>query len=130
MAENPLRKIARLLTGVALMQGRLGHQVLGQLLVAGTSEPAIAGAAVVIAASSRQKNAVAQVALRTAAPALVVHGLMRQDAKRIERRAAVLARREEQLKNDERKLLAAAKVARPPARRRRRRPRPKPARRR
>jgi hypothetical protein len=77
------------------MHGRLGHQILGQLLVAGTSEPAVAGAAVVIAATSRQKNAVAQVALRTAAPALAVHGMLRAQVRRIERREAALIKREQ-----------------------------------
>jgi hypothetical protein len=94
LAENPVLTLARLLGGVVLMQGRLGHQVLGQLLVMNTNEVAIAGAAVVVAASSNTRNAVAQVALRTAAPALAARVLIHKDEKRLERRAALVIERE------------------------------------
>jgi len=86
--------LARLLGGVVLMQGRLGHQILGQMLVLGTSEVAVAGAAVVVAATTRQRNAVAQVALRTAAPAIAGHVLLQKEEKRIERRETLAAERE------------------------------------
>ena len=94
MAESPVLKLARLLGGVVLMQGRLGHQVLGQLLVMNTNEVAVAGASVVVAATARQRNAVAQVALRTAAPALAVRGLLQKQEKRLERQVTLLAERE------------------------------------
>ena len=97
MAENPLLTIARVLGGVVLMRGRLGHQVLGQMLVMNTNEVAVAGAMVVVAASSRQKNAVAQVALRTAAPALAVRALLLKQEERLERQRALLADRERRL---------------------------------
>lgn len=83
MADNPLLTLVRVLGGVILTQGRLGHQVLGQMLIMGSHEVAIAGASVVVAASSRQKNAVAQIALRTAAPALAVRLLLDKQEKRL-----------------------------------------------
>jgi hypothetical protein len=102
LAENPLLKIARVLGGVVLMRGRLGHQVLGQMLVMNTNEVAVAGAMVVVAASSRQRNAVAQVALRTVAPALAVRALLRKQEERLERQMALLVERERSLeKRDE-----------------------------
>jgi hypothetical protein len=85
LAENPLGRLARLLGGVVLTQGRLGHQVLGQLLLLDTDEVAIAGATVVVAATSRQRNAIAQAAIRTAVPALAVRGLLHGDEKRLEK---------------------------------------------
>jgi hypothetical protein len=83
LAENPLLTLTRVLGGVILTQGRLGHQVLGQMLIMGSHEVAVAGASVVVAASSRQKNAVGQVALRTAAPALAVRLLLNKQEKRL-----------------------------------------------
>jgi hypothetical protein len=122
VAENPLVTVARLLGGVVLMQGRLGHQVLGQLLVANTNEVAIAGASLVVAATTRQRNAVAQVALRTAAPALAVRALMQKEGERIERRLALLAEKEQRLlklteamRRQERAAGPAAHVAAPVA---------------
>ena len=56
MAERPLTTLARVLGGVVLMQGNLGHQVLGQLLVAGTNEAALAAAFVVYAGTTGQKS--------------------------------------------------------------------------
>lgn len=97
MAENPVVTLARLLGGVVLMRGRLGHQVLGQLLVMGTNEVAVAGAAVVVAASTRYPNAVAQVALRTAAPALAVRAILRKQEGRLDRKQALLDERERRL---------------------------------
>lgn len=97
MAESPVLKLGRLLGGVVLMQGRLGHQVLGQLLVMDTNEVALAGALVVVAATARQRNAVAQVAIRTAAPALAVRGILLKQEKRLERHTAFLAERERKI---------------------------------
>jgi hypothetical protein len=84
LAENPLLTLTRVLGGVLLTQGRLGHQVLGQMLIMGSHEVAIAGAAVVVAGTSGQKNAVGQIALRTAAPALAVRLLLNKQEKRLE----------------------------------------------
>ena len=97
MAESPVVTLVRLLGGVVLMQGRLGHQVLGQLLVMDTNEVAVAGAAVVVAATSRQKNTVAQVAIRTAAPALAARALLQKQERRLERQMALLAERERKI---------------------------------
>jgi hypothetical protein len=83
LAENPLLTLTRVLGGVILTQGRLGHQVLGQMLIMGSHEVAVAGAAVVVAGSSRQKNAVGQMALRTAAPALAVRLLLNKQERRL-----------------------------------------------
>ncbi len=65
------------------MQGRLGHQVLGQLLVAQATELEIAGAQLAFAATAGQRNAVAQVAIRTALPTLAIRGLLRKDQARL-----------------------------------------------
>jgi hypothetical protein len=97
MSENPVAKLGRLLGGVVLMNGRLGHQVLGQLLVLGASEVELAGANVVIAATTRQRNAVAQVAVRTAVPALAAHGILSRQEKRLERLATLIDERERTL---------------------------------
>lgn len=85
MAETPLGKLARLLGGVALTQGRLGHQVLGQLLITNTTAVELAGANVAIAATARRRGVFTQAAVGTAAPALAVHGLARREEKRLER---------------------------------------------
>jgi hypothetical protein len=97
LAESPVVKIARLLGGVVLMQGRLGHQVLGQLLIMDINEVAVAGAAVVVAATARQQNTVAQVAIRTAAPALAVRALLQKKERRLDRQMALLAERERKI---------------------------------
>lgn len=86
MAEHPLKKLARLLGGVALSQGRVPHQLLGQLLVSNSSSVELAGANVVVAAGMRQPNAVAQVAVRTAAPALAVNSIVQREERRLKRR--------------------------------------------
>jgi chromosome segregation ATPase len=99
VADNPVFTLTRLLGGVVLMQGRLGHQVLGQMLVAGSSEVALAGASVVVAASQRQRNAVQQVAIRVAAPALAVRGILRKQEQRVERKAAIVDERERKLES-------------------------------
>ena len=113
MAENPVKTLARLLAGVGLMHGRLGHQVLGQMLIMGNVSAAVAGAAVVVAATSRQKNAVAQVALRTAAPAIAATVLTQQRSERVDRREVQLEEKEramtkraEAIKDNEAKMAA------------------------
>jgi hypothetical protein len=83
VSERLLPRVARLLGGVVLMQGRLGHQILGQLLVARATELEIAGAQVAFAATAGQRNAVAQVAIRTALPTLAIRGLLRKDQNRL-----------------------------------------------
>ncbi len=100
MAETPLGKLARLIGGVALTQGRLGHQVLGQLLITNTTAVELAGANVAIAATARRRNVFTQAAVGTAAPALAVHGIARREAKRLERisRASADALRQEEAK--------------------------------
>ena len=78
MAEKPLRKLARLLGGVALSQGRLPHQVLGQMMVSDATSVEIAGANVVVAATSRVPSAMARAAVNTAAPSLAVQSVARR----------------------------------------------------
>ena len=97
MADSPLFTLARVLGGVILMQGRLGHQVLGQLLVTDSNEVAIAGASLVVAATTGQRSAVGQMALRTLAPALAVRILLNQQEERLEQKALRLADRERAL---------------------------------
>jgi len=82
------------LGGVILMQGNLGHQVLGQLLVANTNEVALAAAFAVVSGASGPRNVVGQVALRTVAPALAVRALINKQEKRVERRTQLLEDRE------------------------------------
>lgn len=87
-----------------MMQGGLGPQVLGQLLIAGTSELAIAGAAVVVAGTTRVKHPGAQFAIRTAAPAIAIQAIFA-------RREEVLNRRERDLLQREQALGSAARLA-------------------
>ena len=101
MAESPLTTLARVLGGVVLMQGNLGHQVLGQLLVTGTHEVALAGAFVVYAATTGQKSAVGQMALRTVAPALAVRMIIDKQENRLERTEARIAKRGRELSKRE-----------------------------
>lgn len=110
MAESPVKKIGRLLGGIALTQGRLGHQVLGQLLLAGSNDAEIAGASVVVTGTSGDRDAVSQVALRTAAPALAVAALFKRREEQLERFEAKLAQRASALDTRER-ALAAPKIA-------------------
>lgn len=90
MAEAPVVTLARVLGGVILLQGRLGHQVLGQLLLANSDDLAIAGASVVVAAAGKSRNAVLRTVLQTAAPAAALH--------------SIFARRQEQLRLQEERL--------------------------
>src|SRR5688572_7928870 len=94
MAENPLKRLARLLGGVALTQGRLPHQVLGQMMIIDASALEVAGANVVVAATARQRGAMAQMAVRTAAPALAVQGIAVRQEKRLRRLAELVQTRQ------------------------------------
>jgi hypothetical protein len=97
LAENPLATLARLLGGVVLTQGTLGHQVLGQLLIMNTNEVAMAAAAAVVAGTTGQRSAVGQIALRTVAPALAVRVLLNKQEERLEQKSRRLAERERDL---------------------------------
>jgi hypothetical protein len=97
VAEDPLRQLSRLAAGIVLMQGRLGHQVLGQLLVMDSSEIAMAGAALALAATSGPHNEVIQVALRTVAPVVAGHVVLKKQEDRIDRKKALLDEREEEI---------------------------------
>ena len=104
MAENPVLTIARLAGGVILLDGNLGHQVLGQLLIMGTNEVAMAGAAAVMAGTSGQRNAVAQIVLRTFVPAAAVRMLLNKQEERIDRKLLLLEQRERELAKDRDRL--------------------------
>jgi Skp family chaperone for outer membrane proteins len=97
MPENALARLARLVGGVAMMQGGLGPQVLGQLLIAGTSELAVAGAAVMVAGTTRVKHPGAQFAIRTAAPAIAVQTIFARREELLNRRERDLLQREQAL---------------------------------
>ena len=97
MAESPLAKLGRLVGGIVLMQGRLGHQSLGQMLLLGNSDLEIAGATVTLAASSGQENAFLDAAIRTAVPALAVNALARKRERQLERLANTLAEKDQEL---------------------------------
>ena len=99
MAEDPLRQISRLAAGILLMQGRLGHQVLGQLLLMDSSEIAMAGAALALAATSGPRNEVLQVALRTVAPAVAGHVVLKKQEERIDRKRELLEERVEEFRD-------------------------------
>jgi hypothetical protein len=103
LAESPLLTLSRVFAGVVLMQGRLGHQVLGQLLVTNSNEVAIAGASLVVAATTGQRSVVGQMALRTVAPALAVRVLLNKQEERLERKSLRLAERERAL--EQRKIV-------------------------
>jgi hypothetical protein len=103
LSESPLATLSRILAGVVLMQGRLGHQVLGQLLVTNSNEVAIAAASLVVAATTNQRSAVGQMALRTVAPALAVRVLLNKQEERLERKAERIKEREQAL--DERRIV-------------------------
>lgn len=104
MAESPVHTLARMLGGAVLLQGRLGHQILGQMLVMGRNEVAIAGAIAVVNATAGQRNAAAQIALRTVVPALAVRGLQQKQERRIDRKETLIAERERRLEEREREL--------------------------
>lgn len=104
MAENPLVTLARVLGGVVLMEGNLGHQVLGQLLIMNTNEVAMAGAIAVVAGARGRRGEVGQIALRTVAPALAVRAILNKQEQRIERKALRLQERELYLKKKGRAL--------------------------
>lgn len=97
LAENPLVTLARIAGGVVLMQGTLGHQVLGQLLIMNTNEVAMAAAAAVVAATAGQRSALGQAALRTVAPALAVRALLNKQEERLDRKSRRLDERESEL---------------------------------
>ena len=97
MAEDPLRQLGRLAAGIVLMQGRLGHQVLGQLLLMDTHELAMAGAALAVAATSGPHNEVLQVALRTVVPTVAGHVILKKREDRVERKEALIEEREKEL---------------------------------
>lgn len=84
------------------MQGRLGHQVLGQMLVMNTNEAVLAGASLVVTATTGQRSAVGQIALRTVVPTLAVRLLLKKEEERLERREARLTERERE--QDERRI--------------------------
>ncbi|HEY3500328.1 MAG TPA: hypothetical protein VGK73_36805 [Polyangiaceae bacterium] len=104
MAENPLSKLARVVGGVILGHGRLGHQVLGQMLILDSSQVEVAGATLLVAAGSGRRNAAAQIALRTAAPALALQALSRKAERRLARRAAAVTREQKRVESENRAL--------------------------
>jgi len=106
LAENPLATVGRLFGGLVLMQGGLGHQVLGQLVIMNTNEVAMAAASVVLAASSGQRSAVGQMALRTVAPALAVRALLTRQEERIDRKRVLLEQRERTFEQRARRFVA------------------------
>ena len=124
MAEAPLAKLVRVLGGVALGYGALGHQVLGQLITLNLKEVELAAAATLIAATSRQPNAGIVAAVRILGPAVAVHLITRRDASRLEVVWQRLEEKEKRLAGREAALEPSRLVpnASRPARGRRRRP--------
>jgi chromosome segregation ATPase len=104
VAENPFQSLVRILGGVVLLQGKLGHQVLGQMLIADSSEVTIAAASLVIAATAREKNAVGQALIRTLAPAIAVHALLQREEKRLQSIREDFERRVRELERSQRNV--------------------------
>jgi hypothetical protein len=104
MAGTAFSRLASLLGGVVLNQGRLGHQLLGQILIAGATDLEIVGAQVAFAATTGQKNAVAQMALRSGVPALAIRGLIRKEQRRLLRLIQIEDQRKRQLADLEKAL--------------------------
>ena len=100
MSESPATKLIRLLSGVLLTQGRLGHQVLGQLLLLDSTEVELAAASAAVAATQNQHGAFGQIVVRTLAPALAVQALARKQEQRLARLAKRLAEDEAQLERE------------------------------
>jgi hypothetical protein len=94
VAESPLATLARIFGGVILMQGKLGHQVLGQLLVANTNEVALAAAFAVVSGATGPRHEFGQIVLRTVAPALAAHAVLQKHEQRLERKTQRLEERE------------------------------------
>ncbi|MDJ0722664.1 MAG: hypothetical protein QNJ04_13600 [Desulfobacterales bacterium] len=101
MAENPFAKLARLVGGAAILPGPLAHQVLGQLLISGSTATELAGANVVLAAVSRQTNAAVQVAVRSMVPAVLAEVLISKERQRLEGLKAAYKKLERQPRQDE-----------------------------
>jgi hypothetical protein len=89
MAESPLARLSRLLGGVVLTHGRFPHQVLGQLLIADSNSVELAGANMAIVASSGHRSALADAAVRTAAPAIAIQILAQKQEARLRRLATI-----------------------------------------
>lgn len=84
MAESPIYKLARLVGGVSMLPGPLGHQALGQLLISGSKNLEVAGANVALAAAFMQPHLAIQVAVGTLVPAVAIEALSRKEQRRIE----------------------------------------------
>jgi len=110
LPDGPLARLVRLAGGVMLQQGGLGHQILGQLLVVGATDIEVAGATAALAATAGQRNALAQVAVRSVAPALAARSLIRRSERRILQAARTARARERAA--DEAAVLLATEVAR------------------
>jgi len=91
MAEAPLAKLGRLVGGLILLRGTLGHRVLGNLLISDASAVEVAAANLAIASATGTGNVVAEAAVRTLAPAIAVQALARKDEERLKRLAESLA---------------------------------------
>jgi len=85
MIETPLARLSRVVGGLALGYGTLGHQVLGQLLITDERNVELAAALVFMAASSEQKDAGLQAAIRILAPAIALQWLATRQEERIEK---------------------------------------------
>jgi hypothetical protein len=104
VAETPLAKLSRVLGGVALGYGPLGHQALGQLLILNTNEVEVAAASVLLSAVARQHDAALQASVRVLVPAIAVHLITRRNEETLTRLARVLDRRAEALDAREQRL--------------------------
>jgi len=74
------------------------------MLVMDSNEVAVAGATAVAIATTGQRNAAAQIAIRTAVPALVVRGLLQKQERRIEWKETLLAERGRRVEERERRV--------------------------
>lgn len=97
MAESPVKKLARLVGGVAMLPGSVGHQALGQLLISGSKAVEVAAANVALAAAFRQTNAAIQIAAGSIVPAVVFEALDRKKERRFAEERQRLERLSEEI---------------------------------
>jgi hypothetical protein len=108
--ETPLAKLVRVVGGVLLSQGRLAHQVLGQMLILDLNQTELAGAALVVTAGTQRAGLFARTAISTVAPAVALQIMVDKAQRRLDRREKDVERREKALAA----LLSAAPRGAPP----------------
>jgi hypothetical protein len=97
MSETPLAKLVRVLGGILLSQGRLGHQVLGQMLILDLNQAEFAAAALVVTAGMQRPDLFTRTAVSVVAPAVALQIAVDKAERRLDRREEDIERREKAL---------------------------------